>query len=96
MERVREIGVLRAVGASNAAVSRIVVAEGIVIGLISWLAGAALSLLISPALSSQLGLALIDVPLNYQYSWLAALGWFLPCRRWRSSPAWARHRAPSA
>jgi putative ABC transport system permease protein len=76
MERVREIGVLRAVGASNAAVSRIVVAEGIVIGLISWLAGAALSLLISPALSSQLGLALINAPLNYQYSWLAALGWF--------------------
>ena len=76
MERVREIGVLRAVGASNAAVSRIVVAEGVVIGLISWLAGSAISLLISPVLSSQLGLALIKLPLTYHYSWPAALGWF--------------------
>jgi putative ABC transport system permease protein len=76
MERVREIGVLRAIGASNRSVSQIVVAEGVVMGLISWLVGALLSLLISPFLSDQLGLALIKLPLNYQYSWLAALLWF--------------------
>ena len=76
MERVREIGVLRAVGASNTSVGQIVVAEGVVMGLLSWLVGMLLSLLISPFLSDQLGLALIKVPLNYQYSWLAALLWF--------------------
>jgi len=76
MERVREIGILRAVGASNAAVSRIVVSEGVIIGLVSWLVGVLISLLISPFISSQLGIALIKLPLNYQYSWLAALLWF--------------------
>jgi putative ABC transport system permease protein len=76
MERVREIGILRAVGASNASVRQIVVAEGVAMGLISWLLGVLLSLVISPFLSDQLGLALIKLPLSYQYSWLAAFLWF--------------------
>jgi putative ABC transport system permease protein len=76
LERVREIGVLRAIGASNASVRTIVLLEGVAMGLFSWLVGLALSLPISPFLSEQLGLALIKVPLHYEYAWLAAVAWF--------------------
>jgi putative ABC transport system permease protein len=43
LERTREIGVLRAVGASNFIVRQVVVVEGVVVGLLSWLFGALLS-----------------------------------------------------
>jgi putative ABC transport system permease protein len=76
MERVREIGVLRAVGASNASVRQIVLLEGIAIGVLSWGLGMALSLPISRFMSEQLGLALIKVPLSYEYSIVAAVAWF--------------------
>ncbi len=76
MERVREIGVLRAIGASNLSVRRIVLAEGIAIGLVSWIAGTLLSLPLGAFMSEQLGLALIQVPLSYHYSAGAAALWF--------------------
>jgi putative ABC transport system permease protein len=76
LERIREIGVLRAVGASNVSVRQIVLAEGVVIGMLSWLVGMLLSLPISAFLSEQVGLALLHVPLNYEYSLTAAVVWF--------------------
>ncbi|MEZ4662019.1 MAG: FtsX-like permease family protein [Caldilineaceae bacterium] len=41
LERTREIGVMRFIGASDGAVLRIVIVEGVIIGLLSWLAGGA-------------------------------------------------------
>jgi len=76
MERIREIGVLRAIGASNVSVRQIVLAEGFVIGTLSWGIGVLLSLPVSAFLSDQVGLALLKVPLNYQYSILSAVVWF--------------------
>lgn len=43
LERTREIGVLRAIGAGNWAILRLVMVEGILVGLISWVIGAVLS-----------------------------------------------------
>ena len=43
LERTREIGVMRAIGASNRSVRRIFIIEGIIIGVISWMAGAILA-----------------------------------------------------
>ena len=76
LERVREIGVLRAIGASNVSVRQIVLAEGVAMGVLSWVVGTLLSLPISRFMSEQLGLALIQVPLSYQYSVVAAILWF--------------------
>ncbi|MFN2207082.1 MAG: ABC transporter permease [Candidatus Promineifilaceae bacterium] len=76
LERIREIGVLRAVGASNLSVRQIVLAEGIVIGVLSWLIGFAISFPISAFLSEEVGLALLNVPLIYEYSLPAAILWF--------------------
>jgi putative ABC transport system permease protein len=77
LERVREIGVLRAIGASNGSVRQIVLVEGIIMGLISWGVGLLLSVPVSIFMSEQLGLALIKIPLAYQYSILAAVLWFV-------------------
>jgi putative ABC transport system permease protein len=76
LERVREIGVLRAIGASNLSVRCIVLVEGVAIGLVSWAAGTVLSVPLGAFMSEQLGLALIQVPLSYHYSTLAAAAWF--------------------
>jgi putative ABC transport system permease protein len=76
LERVREIGVLRAIGAANVSVRRIVLLEGTAIGVLSWAAGTLLSWPISRFMSEQLGLALIQIPLSYEYSAIAAIAWF--------------------
>ncbi len=76
MERVREVGVLRAIGASNTSVRQIVLAEGLAIAMISWIAGTLLSLPLAPLFSRELGVALIKIPLRYHYSVGAAAAWF--------------------
>lgn len=77
LERIREIGVLRAIGAANPAVRKIVVAEGVVIGVLSWLLGFLLSFPVGTLMSEQVGLALLDIPLTYRYSTTAAAVWFV-------------------
>lgn len=47
IERTREIGVMRAIGAGNWAIQRIVIVEGLLIGMISWLVGALLAIPVS-------------------------------------------------
>jgi putative ABC transport system permease protein len=76
LERVREIGVLRAIGASNLSVRKVVLIEGVVIGVLSWTIGMLISLPVSSFMSEQLGIALINIPLLFQYSTGAAVLWF--------------------
>lgn len=77
MERIREIGVLRAIGASNGAIRGIVVLEGVVIACLSWAIGFLFSFPIAQWMSVQIGLALLDIPLSFTYSWWAAGIWFV-------------------
>jgi putative ABC transport system permease protein len=75
IERTREIGVMRAVGASDGSVLKIFMVEGLFIGALSWLIGAILSLPISKLLSDAVGMALTDAPLSYTFSTNGALLW---------------------
>ncbi|MDH4138745.1 MAG: FtsX-like permease family protein, partial [Anaerolineae bacterium] len=75
LERTREIGVMRAVGASDSSVLKIFMVEGLFIGVLSWLIGAILSLPISKLLSDAVGVALTDAPLSYTFSTNGALLW---------------------
>jgi putative ABC transport system permease protein len=68
LERTREIGVLRAIGASNRSVAWVFILEGIVIGLLSWLMGSILAIPMSQGLNEALGQAVMGVPLTYSYS----------------------------
>ena len=92
LERTREIGVLRAIGASNRAVAQVFILEGIAIGVLSWMMGAALAIPMSRGLNNAVGGAILGEPLTYAYSipgmwlWLgvvivlSALASFIPAR----------------
>jgi putative ABC transport system permease protein len=77
LERTREIGVMRAIGASNGAVMNIVTVEGVYVGMISWALGALLALPISQLLSHQVGMAFLQTPLSYTFSLIGALIWLV-------------------
>ena len=76
LERIREIGVLRAIGASNTAVQRIVLTEGLMIGLASWVLGSIISVPLSRTLSETVGMALLQIPLDFSYSTVGLIAWF--------------------
>jgi putative ABC transport system permease protein len=76
LERTREIGVMRAIGATDNAIQRIVVVEGVLIGLISWLIGAALAYPAGAAISSGVGQVLFSTDLPYTFSSTGVITWF--------------------
>jgi putative ABC transport system permease protein len=75
IERTREIGVMRAIGASNGAVLRIVLVEGVIIGLISWTLGGLLALPASRLLNSAVGQVLFQSVPSYIFSTSGAVLW---------------------
>ena len=64
LERTREIGVMRSLGASSRSVRRIFLTEGLIIGSISVLLASLLSVPISYSLSTALGLAFFQMPMG--------------------------------
>jgi putative ABC transport system permease protein len=77
LERRREIGVMRSLGASNWMVARIVIVEGLVIGLLSWLLGGLLAIPLSWALSNVIGVAFLQAPLAFTFSAAGLLLWLV-------------------
>ncbi len=77
LERTREIGVMRAIGASNGAIQNIVLVEGVLIGLLSWALGAALSIPLGQLLSEALGTIIFEMPLHYVTSFGGMLIWLV-------------------
>jgi putative ABC transport system permease protein len=75
LERTREIGVLRAVGASTDAVRKVVVVEGITVGLMSWILAAILSAPTGLALAGAVVQAVFETELSYQYSYIGLGIW---------------------
>jgi putative ABC transport system permease protein len=75
LERTREIGVMRAVGASDSSILRIVLVEGIFVGIISWLLGGVAAYPIGKLLSNTVGIAFMESPLTYVFSTPGAIGW---------------------
>lgn len=93
LERRREVGVMRAIGASDRAVLHIFMVEGVLIGAMSWVLGVVMALPLSKLLSDAVGREFTRAPLSYTFSaggallWLAlsillaAAATFLPARQ---------------
>jgi putative ABC transport system permease protein len=75
IERTKEIGVLRAIGARSRTILGIFVMEGVLQGLVSWLIAVPLSLLVSPPAAAAMGHIMFGATLDYQYNWLAVFVW---------------------
>ena len=77
MDRTREIGVMRSIGASDTILMKMVLVEGVGIGWISWLLGAIFSFPISSLLSDLVTRALFGGPAGYGFTVNGFLIWFV-------------------
>jgi putative ABC transport system permease protein len=76
LERMREIGVMRAIGASDGNVAQVFIVEGLIIGLLSWLLATLVAVPLSRLLTDAVGTAMIQSPLHYQFSWQGVIVWW--------------------
>jgi putative ABC transport system permease protein len=77
LERTREIGVMRAIGASNGAIFRLVVVEGMLIGVISWGLALLLSVPITLVLNQGVGAAILQGAMDFAFGWNGVMLWLL-------------------
>jgi putative ABC transport system permease protein len=77
LERTREIGVLRAIGAGHRAIMMMIQIEGLVIALLSWLIALPLSIPMSLALGDAFGRIMFKIPTHYLPDLGATLSWLV-------------------
>lgn len=75
LERTREIGVMRAIGASAAVIGGQFIGEGLILGWLSWLIAIPLSIPVTMAVLSLLS-SLMNIELIYQFSGSGVIYWF--------------------
>ena len=76
LERRREIGVMRAIGASTPTIARLFIGEGLLLGLLAWLIAIPLSIPVGQVFVAVIG-QVLNFPINYQFSWNGALQWLI-------------------
>jgi len=77
IERTKEIGVLRAVGARSGTIMGMFVMEGLLQGIFSWIVAVPISLQISQQLAKTVGRVMFSANLYYQYNYAAVLTWLV-------------------
>ncbi len=77
LERTREIGVMRAIGASSIDIGKIFIVEALCIGVLSWLLGVMLALPVAALLSYQVGVMFLQSPLAFSFSFLGVGIWLV-------------------
>ena len=75
LERTREIGIMRAIGADDRAVMRTVIAEGMVIGIISFVLAVILSIPFTYLLSTIVSLAVFQSPIHVVFTYAGYAIW---------------------
>lgn len=77
LERTREIGVMRAIGASNGDIQSIVITEGMVIGILSWAISIFISIPITNVLCFGVGMAILTAPMPAVYGVTGIIAWLI-------------------
>jgi len=77
LERTREIGVLRAIGASSGALRGIIVVEGVLIGLFSWALGALLSVPVGSLLTYAVSMAFTGMGVKVVFAGFSVWLWLI-------------------
>lgn len=77
LERTREIGVMRAIGASNGDIQTIVITEGMVIGVISWLISIFIAIPITNVLCYGVGMAILTAPMPPVFGVSGVIAWLV-------------------
>lgn len=75
LERTRELGVMRTIGAEDGVIMRSVILEGVVIGLITWVLAIAISFPISEFLLAIIGEAITGSPMLLNFTPLGTILW---------------------
>jgi putative ABC transport system permease protein len=75
LERTREIGIMRAIGADDRAVMRTVIAEGVVIGLMSFVLAVVLSIPFTYLLSTIVSVAIFESPITVVFTYMGYAIW---------------------
>jgi putative ABC transport system permease protein len=75
--RIREIGVMRAIGARSSAIHQVFLVEGVLIGILSWLVGSLFAFPVGKWLSDEVGLRFIQSPPHYRFSMTGVFIWFV-------------------
>jgi putative ABC transport system permease protein len=75
VERTREIGVLRAIGARSRTLMGVFMMEGGLQGLMSWLIAVPLSFVLAQPLARLMGQVMLNIDLDFSYNWLAVAVW---------------------
>jgi len=76
LERTREIGIMRAIGADDRAVMRTIIAEGFVIGTLSFILAIGVSIPFTYGLSYIVSLAIFETPIDVVFTYLGYAIWF--------------------
>ena len=77
LERTREIGVMRAIGASNGDIQAIVITEGMVIGVLSWLISIFIAIPITNVLCYGVGMAILTAPMPPVFGVSGVIAWLI-------------------
>jgi putative ABC transport system permease protein len=75
LERTREIGIIRAIGASDRSVMELVMVEGLLIGLMSWVFGLLLALPVSSLMANAIILALFGATADFTFTPIGVILW---------------------